>query len=97
MDEALVRKHAQEHSGAIIEGDLRRAGADLTPEAQKQAPAVMKRLPRPVTSADIAAVAMSGGRAVARVRYGGEGAETVVESTWEERDGRPMIVELNVV
>lgn len=97
MDETVVRKHAQEHGGAIIDGDLRRAGSDLTPEAQKQAPAVMKQLPRPVTSADVAAVAMSGGRAVVTTRYRGEDAETVVESTWEERGGRPMIADLKVV
>jgi hypothetical protein len=97
MNEDDVRKHAEEHGQAIVAGDLRRAGEDLTEEARGQAGPVMGTLPRPVTAASVESVRPDGGEFVARIRYSGEGSEAIVESRWAERDGRPMVVELTAV
>ena len=97
MDEKDVREHARSHGNAVVEGDLRKAGGDLAPEAQSAAPGVMKQLPRPVTSSEVAEVRVEGDEAVALIRYGGEDASVTVESRWAERDGRPKIVSLEVV
>ena len=98
MDENEIREHALAHGNAVVEGDLRKAGGDLAPEAQSIAPGVMKQLPRPVTSSEVAEVRVEGDEAVALIRYGGEDAASVtVESRWAERDGRPKIVSLEVV
>jgi hypothetical protein len=97
MNEDDVRKHAEEHGQAVVAGDLRRAGEDLTGEAREQAGAVMGTLPRPVTAATVESVRPDGGEFVVRARYSGEDSEAIIESRWAERDGRPMIVELTAV
>jgi hypothetical protein len=96
MDQETVRLHAQAHGDAVVANDLRKAGSDLTPEAQKQAPAVMGQLPRPVASADVITVEDKGDEYLATIRYAGD-STVIVESRWTERDGRPMIVSLDVV
>jgi hypothetical protein len=97
MDQDAVRLHAQAHGDAVVANDLRQAGSDLTPEAQKEAPGVMGKLPRPVVSATIESVEERGDEVVALIAYGGEDASVKVESRWAERDGKPMIVSLTVV
>jgi CxxC motif-containing protein (DUF1111 family) len=94
MDEGDVRRHAEAHARAMVDGDLRRAASDLTPEAQKEAGSVMKKMPDPVTGAQIQDVVVLGDAAVARIFYAGGDTQLVVESHWENRDGRPMIVSL---
>ena len=98
MDESTVRRHAEEHGRAMVEGDLMRAGGDLTSEAQGQARDVMRGLPREIDAAEVASVETTGGdEYVAQIRYSGEGRDVTVESRWGEREGRPMIVELRLV
>jgi hypothetical protein len=97
MDEDTIRLHAQAHGDAVVANDLRQAGSDLAPEAQKEAPGVMGKLPRPVASAEVASVEDREGEYVATIVYGGEESSVTVESRWAERDGRPMIVSLAVV
>lgn len=97
MNEDDVRKHAEEHGQAIVAGDLRRAGEDLTEEARGQAGAVMGSMPRPVTAANIESVRTDGDEFVVRIRYSGEDSEAMVDSRWADRDGRPMVVELTAV
>jgi len=94
MDESTVKQHAEAHGNAVLAGDLRTAGSDLTPEAAAQAPGVMGKLPRPTTEAEILKVEIEGEQAVVHVLYKGSDAETTVISTWVDRDGRPMIVDL---
>jgi hypothetical protein len=94
MDESTVREHAEAHGRAVVAGDLRTAGSDLTPEAASQAPGVMGKLPRPTTGAEVLEVSMEDDRAVVSVLYKGSDAGTTVISTWVDRDGRPMIVDL---
>jgi hypothetical protein len=96
MDEALVQKHAEAHAAAMVDGDLKRAGSDLAPEAQREAGAVMKRMPDPLHSARIEEVATDGASTVTQILYSGTGAQLVVRARWEEREGRPMIVSLAI-
>ena len=97
MDEAKVREHAQAHGQAMVDGDLRKAGGDLTPEVQAKAGDVMKDFPRKVETAEVVSIAGAGDDYVVQARYSGEGTEVVVESRWAERDGTPKIVEMKVV
>ncbi|HEX2050235.1 MAG TPA: hypothetical protein VHJ34_06320 [Actinomycetota bacterium] len=96
MDENVVRERAQAHGDAVVAGDLRRAGGDLTKEAAAQAPAVMAKLPRPLRSARVEAVTAAGDDFVARTSYEGDDAATTVDSRWAERDGKVSIVELSL-
>lgn len=97
MDEQAVRTHAQQHGDALVAGDLRRAGGDLSPEAQAQAPDVMSKFPKKVESAEVVSLDLSGEEAIVQARYAGEGKEVTVESRWGERDGRPKILDMKVV
>ncbi|MGH2807574.1 MAG: hypothetical protein ACRDKT_09890 [Actinomycetota bacterium] len=97
MDESSVREHAEAHGQAMVDGDLRRAGSDLTPEVQATAGDVMKHFPRKVETAELVSVAVQGDEAVTQARYSGEGKEVTVESRWAERDGRPKITVMKVV
>jgi hypothetical protein len=97
MDESTVKQHAEAHGNAVVAGDLRTAGSDLTPEVSSQAQDVMGKLPRPTTGAEVLKVESSGDDAVqAHILYKGPDAETTVISTWAERDGRPKIVNLEI-
>src|SRR5688500_10092330 len=97
MDESTVKQHAETHGNAVVAGDLRTAGADLTPEVASQAQAVMGKLPRPTTGAEVLKVESAGDDAVlAHILYKGADSETTVISTWADRDGRPMIVNLEI-
>jgi hypothetical protein len=97
MDEGSVREHANQHANAVMSGDMGAAARDLTDEGKSAAPAVMKGMPRPVTSVEIVKVEDSGNQFVAHIAYRGDDAEHVVASHWEDREGRPMIVDLRVV
>lgn len=97
MDEGSVREHAHQHANAVMSGDMGSAARDLTDEGKAAAPTVMKDMPRPVTSVDVTKLEQDGERYVAHIAYRGEDAEHVVASHWEDRDGRPMIVDLRVV
>ena len=97
MEEQAVRTHAEAHGNALIEGNLRKAGGDLTPEAQAQAPEVMSNFPKKVESAEVVSLDVQGEEAVVQARYSGEGKEVTVESRWGERDGRPKILDMKVV
>jgi hypothetical protein len=97
MDEGAVREHANQHANAVMSGDMGTAARDLTDEGKAAAPAVMKGMPRPVTSVEVVKIEDSGDQLVAHIAYRGDDAEHVVASHWEDRDGRPMIVDLRVV
>lgn len=96
MDENVVRERAQAHADAVVAGDLRRAGSDLTKESGAQAPGVMAKLPRPVRAARVESVTAAGDDLVARIAYEGDDSTTMVDSRWSERDGKVSIVELSL-
>jgi hypothetical protein len=98
MEEEKVREHAEAHGSAVVAGDLAAAGSDLTKEGQAAAGTVMRQLPRPVTGSEVLSVDLTGEQGIARIRYlGDEGAEATVESVWEERNGRPKIIDMKVI
>ena len=97
MDEDSVREHAASHGKATVAGDFKTAGRDLTPEAVEQAPGVMKAMPKSLSDADITSVERDGNAYVAVIEYSGGGESTKVASRWEEREGRPRIVDLKVL
>ena len=97
MDEQTVRAHARAHGDAVLAGDLRGAAADLRDDAKRQAPGVMAQLPDPITNVEVSDVRAVGRRYEAIITYRGNDVSTAVASRWEERDGRPVIVELEVV
>jgi hypothetical protein len=96
MDEDVVRSHVQAHGEAMVAGDLRRAGADLTESGRAGAGTVMAALPKAIESAELVSLEPAGDCYLARIRYRGEGRQVEVRSRWEERDGRPMITELGL-
>ena len=96
MDENQIREHAQAHADAVVAGDLGKASGDLTDNAKQQAPAVMKQLPRPTTSATVEDITAEGDEFVARILYSGESDSTAVNSRWAEESGRPMITQLEL-
>lgn len=57
----------------------------------------MKQMPDPLTSSEVTSVEEDGDAFVAQIRYAGAGGETIVESRWEEIEGRPTIVDLKVL
>src|SRR5687767_11352090 len=98
MDEAVVRQHAEAHGQALVDGDVNRAGGDLTEAAMAGAGPVMKALPRPVETAEVQSVVGEGESCVVTIRYRGpQDAETVVRSVWIDEGGRPKIAELSLV
>jgi hypothetical protein len=97
VDEDTIREHAANHGKATVAGDLKTAGRDLTPEAVEQAPGVMKAMPESLSNADITSVERDGNAYVAVIEYSGGGESTKVASRWEEREGRPRIVDLRVL
>lgn len=94
MDAEIVRAEASKHGNAVAEGDMATAGSSLAKEAYGQAGEVMKAMPKEIRSAEVASVEAEGERFIARIVYRGDDSETVVASTWEERDGQPKIVAL---
>ena len=96
MDEAAVREHAAAHGAAVVDGDLRKASGDLTEEARGQAGDVMRQIPDPLAGAEVTDIRFEGEDAVATIVYSGGDSSVTVESTWSEREGRPMIVDLSI-
>jgi hypothetical protein len=97
MDERDIRTFAEKHAEAVVAGDMRTAGADLTKEGAEKAGPVMSQLPRSLEGAEILAVTSEDDRWIAQIAYRGEGREVKVASTWAERGDRPKIVDLEVV
>jgi hypothetical protein len=97
MNDSTVREHAEAHGRAIAAGDFAGAASDLDEAARAKAPAVMKLLPRPVTAADVTSVEPAADSFVVLTRYTGDGGAAVVKATWIEVDGRPRIVDIEVV
>ncbi len=98
MDARTVRHHAEAHASANVEGDMSRAAGDLTAEARDNIAPVARRLPRPITGAEVTVVEPVGAdRFVTQIRYSGPEGDAIVESVWMEVDGRPMIAETRIV
>ncbi|MGH2812356.1 MAG: hypothetical protein ACRDI1_06545 [Actinomycetota bacterium] len=96
MDEATIRRHAEQHAKANEAGDFDTAMKDLSDEGRTNLREVGRALPRPIETAEVLEVTGGGDRWTTKISYRGGDTETIVESDWEEREGRPMIVELRL-
>ena len=92
MDEQTVRQHADAHAQAVVRGDFDAVAADLIEPLRPALQQIAPLLPQPVTSADVTSLDHQGDSATAQITYRGDDKQLVIESQWEERDGRPMIV-----
>ena len=97
MDEQAVREAAETHAQATVERDYAIAGSYLTAEMMASAGQVMEAMPRPLASAEVLSVEPAGEAMSCRIRYVGEDGATTVDSRWEDVDGEPKIVALEVV
>jgi broad specificity phosphatase PhoE len=97
MDSETVTRHAEAHARAMVDGDLKRAGSDLTESGRAGAAAVMGAMPKRIDSAEVTSVATEADEKTAVIVYSGEGKEVSVLSRWAEHDGRPMITELKLL
>jgi hypothetical protein len=97
MDEQTVREAAETHAQATVERDYGTAGSYLSKEMMGQAGEVMQAMPKPLTASEIVSVEESGGAFTARILYSGDEGATTVDSRWEDVDGSPTIVGLEVV
>jgi hypothetical protein len=92
MDEQNVRQHAQAHADAVVRGDMDAVASDLVEPLRPALAQLAPLFPQPVTSADVTRLDVEAQHAVAQITYRGDDKELVIESRWEEQDGRPMIV-----
>ena len=97
MEEDTVRKHAEEHAAANVDGDMARAASYLTADALANVGPVARRLPRPITSGEVTKVEQAGDRFIVEIVYRGADSEATVESVWVEDGGRPMIAETRIM
>jgi len=97
MDEQTVREAAETHAQATVERDYGTAGSYLSDEMKARAGEVMQAMPKPLTASEVVSVEESGGAFTARIRYSGDEGATTVDSRWEDVDGTPTIVGLEVV
>ena len=96
MDEATVREHAEMHAQATVERNYEIAGSYLSADAMANASAIMREMPRGLTSAEVRDVERSGDAFICTIRYAGDDGATMVESRWEDVGGRPTIVSLAI-
>jgi hypothetical protein len=92
MDEPQVREHAEEHARSVERGDLAAVTADFIPEMHEAVPEIAKTLPRPVNTAEVLSVEAKDDHAVVQIRYTGDDSAVTIQTRWEDRDGRPLIV-----
>ncbi len=97
MDEATVREAAETHAQATVARDYGTAGSYLSKEMMAAAGDVMKQMPGRLTGAEVLTADAADDGFSCRIRYTGEGGSATVESRWQEVDGEPKIVGLDVV
>jgi hypothetical protein len=92
MDEARVRECAEEHAKAVERGDLPAITADFIPELHEAVPEIAKSLPNPVNTGEVLSVAVEDDHATVQIRYTGDAGNVTIQTRWEDRGGRPLIV-----
>lgn len=97
MEERTIKERAAAHGEATVANDMRKAGDDLTTDAMKQAPDVMKAMPGELSGCEVTKVEADGDDYVATIRYTGDAGSTDVASRWSEVDGEPKITNLEVL
>ncbi|MHB8692548.1 MAG: hypothetical protein ACYDHH_15025 [Solirubrobacteraceae bacterium] len=94
MDEAIVRRCAEEHAEAVRTLNIERAAQDLVPELHAQIAAMAQVLPAPMSDAVVESLACADGYAESVTAYTGADVTVKVRARWEDRGaGRPQIVD----
>ena len=93
MDQEVVREHAEAHCAALLAGDIDRAATDLSNELRSNLGSLIGLMPLPLTGASIESVEAGGSGYVVVLRLVGDSEQTLLQTRWKERDGRPTIVE----
>ncbi len=97
LDEGAVRERIDAHARGILAGDLEQAAADFSEDFGEGAAELVARLPHGIRSVELTGLQRGDGELLARVRYTSDEGEATVEQRWEERAGRPLIVEAKVL
>ena len=97
MDEGQMREVAEEHGRAVERGDMAAVQNDLIEDLHPQMPVIGEILPNPTNSAEVLSVEPADDHTVVHIRYSGDDKVVTIRSRWEERDGRPMIVDAGPV
>jgi 5,10-methenyltetrahydromethanopterin hydrogenase len=95
VDEVPTRNHAEAHVKAVLEGDMESVENDFAPEIRDGAKTIAKKLPSPTTDAEIKKLDMEEDHATVEIHYSSQDESITIRTRWEERDGRPMIVEVS--
>jgi hypothetical protein len=92
MDEAQVRQCAEDHAKAVERADLPAITADFIPEMREAVPEIAKSLPSPVNKAEVLSIEDKDDHCVVQIRYTGDDSAVTIQTRWEDREGRPLIV-----
>jgi hypothetical protein len=95
MNEVPTRKHVEAHAKAVVEGDMDTVTNDFAPELRGSVSDIAKKLPQPVTDAEVTQCDVQDDHADVRIRYSNDEKQEhlTIQTRWEEIEGRPMIVD----
>lgn len=92
-----MQQTAEQHGQSIVRGDMEAVTGDIAEELHPQVPQVAGLLPQPTTSAEVVNLDVHDDHSMCDIRYSNDDASVTLRSRWEERDGRPVIVEVGPV
>jgi hypothetical protein len=93
MDEVPTRNHAEAHAKAVVDGDMDAVVADFVPDLRSKVPELAKALPDPTTEAEVLKCDVGENQSKVEIRYANDDGGLTIRTTWEEVEGRPMIVD----
>ena len=94
MDQAQMERSTEAHGQAVVRGDMDAVVADIAEELHPHVPEVAGLLPQPTTEALVTSLDVQDDHAIAEIHYSNDEAAVTLRSRWEERDGRPVIIEV---
>jgi hypothetical protein len=92
-----MEQTAEHHGHAVVRGDMDAVVADIAEELHPGVPQVAALLPQPTADAQVVSLDVQDDHAICEIRYSNEETSITLRSRWEERDGRPLIVEVGPV
>lgn len=89
-----MERRAEEHGRAVVRGDMDAVVSDIAPELHPHVQEVAAVLPQPTTDARVLSVDVRDDYAICDIQYANDEQSVTLRSRWQERDGRPLIVEV---
>jgi hypothetical protein len=89
-----MKQAAEEHGQAVVRGDMDAVVADIAEELHPGLPEVAGLLPQPTEYAEVLALDVQADHATCAIRYSNNQKSITLRSRWEDRDGRPLIVQV---